>query len=511
MSRATAEDMRRMEQLAVERGSSYEELMDRAGEAVAGWLLARPDMAGGSVVIVCGKGNNGGDGFVMARHLCRVMPVTVVLADGEPTAQPAAMQFHRLMPLLEHGKIPIAVLSWVDEPYLCSAAVREAAVVVDCIYGIGFHGVLPALLRPLMQQMNAAAGYKVAVDMPSGVSADTGEADEDAFAADYTLTFTALKHGQTAPECGRVERLDIGIPEDIVQQVLGYQIITPELVAARFRPRPLDSHKGTFGRLLAVCGSYGMAGAAQLCVGGALRSGAGLVTAAVPRSVYPLLAPTLPEAVFLPLPETEDGHICAAAGQTLRQAVAGATAVVVGCGLGTGEAQTELIQQICRYSTRPVVLDADGINSITPHILVEETVSAPLILTPHPGEMARLLDVPVDTVQRHRREIARRFADEYGVILVLKGHHTLVSAPGRPVLENTTGNPGMATGGSGDVLAGIIGSLAAQGMDPYYAAVCGVYIHGAAGDRAAARLSQHSMLPTDLIGELPSLFLQFEK
>ena len=362
-----------------------------------------------------------------------------------------------------------------------------------------------------MQQMNAAAGYKLAVDMPSGVSADSGEADEDAFAADYTLTFTTHKVGQSASQCGQVERLDIGIPEDIVQQVLGYQTVTAEMVAARFRPRPLDSHKGTFGRLLAVCGSYGMAGAAQLCVRGALRSGVGLVTAAVPRSVYPLLAGSLPEAVFLSLPETDMGAVSIAAGEPLRQAVSGATAVVVGCGLGTGEAQTELVRQICRYSTRPVVLDADGINSITPHILVEETVSAPLILTPHPGEMARLLDLSVDTVQRHRWEIARRFADEYGVILVLKGHRTLISAPGRPVLENTTGNPGMATGGSGDVLAGVIGSLAAQGMDPYYAAVCGVYIHGAAGDRAAERLSCHSMLPTDLIEELPNLFLQFEK
>lgn len=511
MNRATAEDMRRIEQLAVEQGSSFAELMDQAGEACAGWLLARPTMVGGSVVIVCGSGNNGGDGFVLARHLWRVMPVTVVLACGEPTAQPAALHYSRLLPLCTRHEDPLTVLSWTEEPYLCSAAVREASVVFDCIYGIGFHGELPPLLRPLMQQMNAAAGYKVAVDMPSGVSADTGIADEDAFAADYTLSFTALKQGQTAPCCGQVERLDIGIPEDIVRQVLGHNTITPDMVADRFRPRPLDSHKGTFGRLLAVCGSYGMAGAAQLCVRGALRSGAGLVTAAVPRSVYPLLAPVLPEAVFLPLPETEDGHLSTEAAEPLRQAVAGATAVVVGCGLGTGEQQTQLVQQICRYSTRPVVLDADGINSITPHILMEETVSAPLILTPHPGEMARLLDIPVAQVQRHRQEIARRFADEYGVTLVLKGYRTLVTAPGRPVLENVTGNPGMATGGSGDVLAGIIGSLAAQGMDPYYAALCGVYLHGAAGDQAAARLSQHSMLPSDLIEELPNLFLQFEK
>lgn len=289
------------------------------------------------------------------------------------------------------------------------------------------------------------------------------------------------------------------------------EIITKDLVAERFLPRPLDSHKGTYGRLLTVCGSYGMAGAALLCARGALRSGVGLLTAAVPERVYPLLAAAVPEAVFLPLPDTEDGTLSAAAAESLCRAVSGATAVVIGPGLGTGPDIAQVVSRVCRDSTRPVVLDADGINSLDSHILVEETVLAPLILTPHPGEMARLLGEPVDRVQRHRREIARRFVDQTGVTLVLKGHHTLVGAPGRPLLENLTGNPGMATGGSGDVLAGIIGALAAQGMDPYYAAMCGVYLHGVAGDRAAVRLSQHSLLPSDLIEELPDLFLQFEK
>ena len=287
--------------------------------------------------------------------------------------------------------------------------------------------------------------------------------------------------------------------------------ITAEMVAQRLPVRPIDSHKGTFGRLLTVCGSYGMAGAALLCARGALRSGVGLLTAAVPDPVYPLLASAVPEAVFLPMPETAEGAFSADAAEPLLEAAAGATAVVVGPGLGTGEEQTALVGELVRHCPRPLVLDADGINAITPHILVEETVSAPRILTPHPGEMARLLDVTVDQVQRHRWEIARRFADAYSVTLVLKGHRTLVSAPGRPVLENPTGNPGMATGGSGDVLTGMIGALVAQGMDPYYAAACGVYLHGAAGDRAAARLSQYSMLPGDLIEELPDLFLQFEK
>ena len=511
MKRATAEEMRRIEDMAVDAGASYESLMNRAGEACSAWLLSHPDLLGGSVTIVCGRGNNGGDGFVLARSLWRLMPVTVVLADGEPTAHPAAAQFERLMALCDHQENPPAVYSWVDEPYLCASAIQEASVVVDCVFGIGFHGALPPLMRPLFQQMNAAAGYKIAVDMPSGVPTSADAADADAFAADYTLTFTALKQGQNSPVCGEVCLLDIGISAEITERVLGCREITPAMVAERLTPRPLDSHKGTFGRLLTVCGSYGMAGAALLCARGALRSGVGLLTAALPRSVYPLLAAAVPEAVFLPLPETEAGAFSADAVAPLLQAASGATAVVLGPGLGTGADQTALVEHLYRHCPRPLVLDADGINALDPHILVEETVSAPRILTPHPGEMARLMDVPVEQVQRLRREIARRFADEFGVTLVLKGYGTLVSAPGRPVLENPTGNPGMATGGSGDVLAGIIGALVAQGMDPYYAAVCGVYLHGAAGDVAAARLSQHGMLPTDLIEELPNLFLQFEK
>ncbi len=287
--------------------------------------------------------------------------------------------------------------------------------------------------------------------------------------------------------------------------------ITEDMVRNGFAPRAEDSHKGTFGRVVTICGSYGMAGAAMLCGRAALRSGVGLVTAAVPQSVYPLLAPAIPEAVFVPLPQDGVGRLNRAAVSPLVAALQGASAVVLGPGLGRSEELTELVMVVCCESPCPIILDADGINAIRPHMLVEEAVSAPLILTPHPGEMARLLDTSVAEVQLHREEIARRFAEEFGVTLVLKGHHTLVAAAGRPLLVNHTGNPGMATGGSGDVLAGLIGGLTAQGMDPYQAAMCGVYLHGAAGDRAAARLSQHSLLPSDMIEELGSLFLNLEK
>lgn len=514
MKEATAADMRRIEQLAVERGDTYEDLMERAGKAAALWISSRADLHGLPVTVVCGRGNNGGDGLVLARYLCETADVTVVLAAGVPVTDTAALNHARLMPLtLRQGRTgpALTVLSWQEEPYLCSAAVREASVVVDCLYGIGFHGQLPAELVPLLHQMNDATGCKVAVDMPSGVSADGEEGDGDAFRAEYTLTFTASKVGLRAPESGQVEVLDIGISPRLVEQVLGQKTITESLVRGCFSPRPSDSHKGTFGRVVTVCGSYGMAGAAMLCIRAALRSGVGLVTAAVPRSVYPLLAPVIPEAVFLPLPEDAQGRLCREATEPLLRALQGASAVVVGPGLGRSEELTELVEAVLRRSPCPIILDADGINAVRPHMVVEEAVSAPLILTPHPGEMARLLDTLLSEVQQHRTEIARRFAEEYGVTLVLKGHHTLVAAPDRPLLQNETGNPGMATGGSGDVLAGLIGGLAAQGLSPYESAMCGVYLHGLAGDRAAARLSQHGMLPSDMIEELGGLFLNLEK
>ncbi len=286
--------------------------------------------------------------------------------------------------------------------------------------------------------------------------------------------------------------------------------ITAERVAACFSPRSAQSHKGTYGNLLTVCGSYGMAGAAILCARAALRSGVGLLTAAIPSSVYPLMAGVLPEAVYLPLSQTSSGQLSSDALPALLQRADRADAIVMGCGLGRSEDVSALVTELLRRHTCPLVLDADGINAISAHTLVEETGTSPRILTPHPLEFSRLAGIPVEEIERDRVGAACRFANTYGVIVVLKGHHTVLAAPDREPLVNPTGNAGMATGGSGDVLAGIIGSLAAQGMDAYDAAMCGVYLHGAAGDAAAARLSQHGMLPSDMIEELGHLFLKLE-
>lgn len=275
-------------------------------------------------------------------------------------------------------------------------------------------------------------------------------------------------------------------------------------IRACFPPRRADSHKGTYGTVLAVCGSYGMAGAAALATEAALRCGAGLVRTALPKSIYPIVATRVPEAVYVPY-DTADVSV---AKQLLAHR---ADAMVIGCGLGVDVHTADLVAALTSEATCPIVLDADGINLAARHIVITEMKHASLIMTPHPMEMARLLHCSVDEVQRDRELTAKAAAQRFGATVVLKGHHTVIADPDGRVVINETGNAGMAVGGSGDVLAGMIASLAAQGLSPWDAARCGVYLHGLAGDRAAARLSQHAMLPTDMIGELSALFLQLEQ
>ncbi|WOC31203.1 MULTISPECIES: NAD(P)H-hydrate dehydratase [Caproicibacterium] len=276
--------------------------------------------------------------------------------------------------------------------------------------------------------------------------------------------------------------------------------ISWEMAASVVPERPKESNKGTFGRLLCVCGSTGMAGAAMLCAGAALRCGAGLVDAALPAGIYPIVAARLPEPVYTVYQEDFSPVL---------QALKKATACVFGCGFSTKH--LEWVRQLLSQVQVPLVLDADALSCIAEDVSVLDTLSVPAVLTPHPGEMARLLDCTVQQVQADRAGTAARFAKQHGVVLVLKGAGTLVAAPDGSILQNPTGNPGMARGGSGDLLAGMLGAFLAQKADPFVAACAAVYLHGLAGDRCAARLSQQAMLPHDLLDELPEIFLEIER
>lgn len=279
----------------------------------------------------------------------------------------------------------------------------------------------------------------------------------------------------------------------------------PAEIKRCFPPRAADSHKGTYGTLLSVCGSYGMAGAAVLAARAAGRCGTGLVLAAVPHTIYPIVASQLPEVVFLPLHDERTSL------QALTAALPKATALLIGCGLGNTPHTAALVTGLLSVAACPLLLDADGINAAAAHISILETAHAPLVLTPHPKELARLMHCTVETVQQNREALAKTAAERFHAVVVLKGHRTVVAAENGDIWINQTGNAGMAVAGSGDVLAGMIAGLLAQGLPPWDAARCGVCLHGAAGDRAAARLSQHAMLPMDITDELGALFLQLEQ
>ena len=505
----TVEEMRRAESVAIESGISAAELMENAGKAATELIAKRFAVGDLHTVVLVGKGNNGGDGLVVARHLHEMgAPVTVILTDGIPTVSPAAEQFAVL------SEFPVEILHFSQETYLSLDTVRHAGLLVDAVFGIGFHGDVPEHLHRLFDLANARTCPLIALDIPSGISADTGERSPHGLGADLTVAFAAGKpaHDGGNLSIGEVVCVDIGITDAVLIQVSRRaQPLHIHHIQPCFTPRNPDSHKGSFGRLLSVCGSYRMPGAAVLAAKAALRCGVGLCVSAMPQSAYPLVASYLTEPIFVPLPETASGTVSKNARAALREQAAQADALLIGCGLGRSDGADAVVFDLLEQARCPIVLDADGINAVCAHIDTLKTVSVPVIVTPHPAEMARLCGLSVEQVQADRIGVARRFADEYGVTVVLKGHRTVVTAPGVGLYENTTGNAGMATGGSGDVLAGMIASFLAQGMDPVNAALCGVYLHGAAGDHAAATLSQHAMLPSDIIDALGGLFLILEK
>ena len=350
----------------------------------------------------------------------------------------------------------------------------------------------------------------MSLDLPSGVNADNGQAAAHAVQANQTVAFAALKPAHAVYPgrglCGEIVLADIGIRRSDIQAMdTPFETMTRQQVGTLLPRRQKDTNKGDFGKLLCICGSDGMTGAACLSAAAAVRCGAGLCTLAAPAQVQAAVASKLNEPTMLLLPQ----HLGEKDLDTLVKRLAVSSACLLGCGLGQGERTTKLLQTVLAHANCPVILDADGINCLASDIDMIKTATAPVILTPHMGEMARLAGFSIEQVLADRLSIAQSFAKEHGVVLVLKGAGTIVATPDGRARICTHGNAGMSKGGSGDVLAGMIASFAAQGIRPADAAVCGVYLHACAGDRAARRLSQYAMTPTDMIGELGGLFLEY--
>lgn len=494
-----AAEIKGLEECAVESGVSMETLMENAGAACASFIEEKMEVKGKKTVILCGKGNNGGDGFVIARLLSKAgAAVTVVLMQGAPASALAKQAYDKM-----HKGITIMLAR------NAAKAVDAADLIVDAVFGFSFRGKLPEAMAPLIERANAANALRISVDVPSGAVCDTGAVEGACFRAHYTVTFTAMKpSGVVYPAAGysglTVVR-QVGIKREFLQMLpCDTESVLLGGLCPLFPKRDPEGHKGTYGRLLMLCGSIGMAGACMMAARAALRSGVGLLNIAIPHALYPILAPAVPEAVFTLYDPDETLE------PRLIEALQKADACLVGCGLGTAPYAERIVQTVLENARCPVDLDADALNILakTPEKLL--TPHAPVIVTPHPGEMSRLSGRMMEDIRADRIRTAKEFAAKYRVITVLKGAGTVTAAPNGEVRINTTGNAGMARGGSGDVLAGMIGALLAQGMQPFEAAYAAVCIHGAAGDRCAARLSEHAMLPTDLIEALPEVFLEIE-
>ena len=383
----------------------------------------------------------------------------------------------------------------------------DCGLVVDALLGTGLSAPVQGLMAEVIEMINASGVPVVAVDTPSGLDTDHGVPLGTAIRATLTVTFGYPKVGLVQPtaqgEVGRLDVIDIGIAPEALAIVNPEMILlTQESVGAWLRPRTVDSHKGDFGHLLVLAGARGKSGAALLSGGAALRVGTGLVTLAGPSSLNTIFSSVLVEAMTVPMPEREDGSL-ALNEHAVAEAVQGKSAIAFGPGIGVSSDTIGLTRWLLLNSTLPLVIDADGINCLATDLSMLREAHVPVILTPHPGEMARLAKTSNAQVQSQRLEVARTFACEYRCYLVLKGSRTVIAAPDGKVWINPTGNPGMASGGMGDVLTGTISGLLAQGYAPDQACQIGVFLHGYVGDRAADEKGQVGILARDLIDRLP--------
>jgi NAD(P)H-hydrate epimerase len=508
MKVATASQMRELDRRATEEfGIPSLLLMENAGlQAVLEMDRSFPRLSTSRVAIACGKGNNGGDGLVVARHLFdRGTAVEVFLLARKSEVKGDA---RTNLEIVKHLKIPIHEVTTSHDLQAIREAVGNADLIVDALLGTGTTGAAKGLLAEAIDLLNQAGRPIVALDIPSGLSSDEGGIPGPSVNATLTITFGLPKRGlvlfPAASRAGRVAIVDIGLPRQLLSDAsLEVSLLEPKGAAGALPPREPDAHKGTYGHVLVLAGSPGKTGAAAMCALSALRIGAGLVTLGLPESLNDMMEAKLTEVMTEPLPETRERTVALAAWGKILTLMEGKRALAIGPGLSTHPETSELVRELVSTVRVPMVVDADGINALAPKLETLAKAAAPLILTPHPGELARLLSISREEVTQNRIPIAQKVATSFKVHLVLKGGRTLVVDPEGRVAINMTGNPGMATGGTGDVLTGLIAGLLAQGVNPGLAARAGVYLHGLAGDLAAEAVGQEAMLASDLMAQVP--------
>jgi hydroxyethylthiazole kinase-like uncharacterized protein yjeF len=484
------------------------DLMENAGTGAAELLiLSFPEVRTGWVAVLAGRGNNGGDGFVIARHLMNAGISTKVylFSSRDDVTGDARTNLERW---LDMG----GELLEIRHKGNVSRVKKELATAhlfVDAIFGTGLQRAVTGDVKTVISLINSLPIPVMAVDIPSGLDATTGKVLGTAIRADLTTTFGLAKIGEVIEPgrqyVGRLAVVDIGIPQTFIDEAdIKTHLIDPEeLNLSLLDPRPPDAHKGDYGHLCVLAGSPGKTGAAAMICQGALRIGAGLVTLGIPASLNPILEAKLTEAMTEPLPDVPAGYLSSDALKHIRQLLKGKTACALGPGISTQPQVQELLLELITRVPVPLVIDADGITAVAlrPEILKE--CKNTIVLTPHPGEMARLIGTTTKKVQEDRIGVAKAFATTYNCIVVLKGNRTVIATPDERIYINPTGNPGMASGGVGDVLTGIIGGLMAQGLSPVDAVLWGVYLHGMAGDLAVQTIGEISLIAGDIIDYIP--------
>lgn len=491
-------------------------LMENAGIRVAQAVqrYLEPPIQNRKVLVLAGIGNNGGDGLVAARHLLNAgVDVKVfLLARADEIKGDAGVN----LTILRQMGIPLKAILDNRDLNVVKLALLTADLVIDAIYGTGFRGTVPPLIAQVIRLVNGREKPVLAVDLPSGLAADTGKATGAVIQATGTVTLALPKLGLVlepgAGLAGNLEVADISIPQTLIdKQELTRDLLDRCWCVKQMVMRNPEGHKGDYGHVLVLGGSEGLTGAAVLACAAALRTGAGLVTAGVPQSLNSIMENKLTEVMSLPLPETDRRTLAPAGLELLKPRLKGFAAVAVGPGLSRYPEALEYLLELLSMVSQPLIIDADGLNALAEDVSILEAAAGPVILTPHPGEMARLLGVPIAEIQQNRLETAVQAAAKWGAVVVLKGNRTIIAAADGRVCVNPTGNPGLATAGTGDVLTGMIAGLAAQGLEPAAAAALGVYLHGLVGDRVQQEKGMRGLIAGDLIEYLPTVLRELEK
>lgn len=507
MKLVTAAQMRALEQSAVAAGTPLDELMEQAGLAVAqeAWMSLGV-LEGRRILVLVGPGNNGGDGLVAARHLAEWGADVAVYMLASRTGD-------KNLDLVTAASVPVFIAATDTDFVSLREALDGAEMVIDALLGIGRSRPIDGALAGVLRHLHAARGRSmppriIAVDVPTGVDADSGRADPLAVAADMTVTFGLAKVGlYTLPGseyAGQVQVVDIGLPKEAVSAV-PLDLINTAWVKERLPKRPKSSNKGTFGRVLVVAGSSNYPGAARLAAEACYRAGAGLVTIACPATMQAMLAPAIPETTWLPL-DDDAGAISGRATGQIIDALASHDVLLIGPGVSQRSGVRDAVVRVLAAvpaSVRSCVIDADALNALAQTPEWRNRLATPVVLTPHPGEMARLLGATVAEVQDDRLNVAMKASATWGQVVVLKGAHTVIAAPDGRAAISPYANPLLATAGTGDVLAGAIAGLLAQGMEPFEAAACGVYLHGLAAEELGEELGDRGLLASELLPALP--------